>query len=376
MKFHRITRARSGLLATGVVLSVVAALAGCALPPAWSSEPLAPASAGNAREAALAVALPMPDAVQFETRYLDWTDASRQRTVAAKLYLPASPCNAALVRSVPPASGAVPCPALPLVVFSHGLGGSREGYSYIGKYLAANGYASLHVQHVGSDRRVWGGNALELVGRLQAAAHETEALNRVADIRFALDQVLGGPLASRVDARRIVAAGHSYGANTTLLLAGAAVPADASGAAPVRTDLRDPRIRAAIVISAPPFYGRGNLQAILAPVRLPILHITATGDEILIPGYHSRPEDRIAVFEATGSPHKTLAVFKDGSHSMFTDRLNTGGAEWNPQVKVATRELVLAFLRELEQPAAAAGAPVRQWNLAHGAKLARLDVVR
>jgi hypothetical protein len=28
---------------------------------------------------------------------------------------------------------------------------------------------------------------------------------------------------------------------------------------------------------------------------------------------------------------------------MFTDRLGTGGAQWNPQVKAATRELALDF---------------------------------
>lgn len=379
MNLQRIPRARLGLLLTGALLAGLTLLGGCSLPPAWSSEPLAPASAGSPREVALAQAVPMPDNSQYETRYLDWSDNTRQRTVAAKLYLPTKACTPQ-------------CAPAPLLVFSHGLGGSREGYSYIGKYLAANGYASLHVQHVGSDRRIWGGSAFELVERLQAAAADSEALNRVADVRYALDQVLAGPLTTRLDARRIVAAGHSYGANTTLLLAGAAVPTEAqaasatAGAPPTpqaHTELRDPRIRAAIVISAPPFYGRGDLQTILAPVRLPMLHITATGDEILVPGYHSRPQDRIAVFEATGSRHKTLAVFKDGSHSMFTDRLNTGGNDWNPQVKVATRELVLAFLRELDAPASpgnssanSASAPVRQWNQAHGAMLARLDVVR
>ena len=74
---------------------------------------------------------------------------------------------------------------------------------------------------------------------------------------------------------------------------------------------------------------------------------TATGDEINIPGYFSPAKDRVAVYEAAGSvAGKLLAVFKEGSHSMFTDRLGTGGQELNPQVKKATRELMLAFLRK------------------------------
>jgi dienelactone hydrolase len=76
------------------------------------------------------------------------------------------------------------------------------------------------------------------------------------------------------------------------------------------------------------------------------LHITSTADEITVPGYHSDPSDRIRIFDAYGGADKSLLVFKGGSHSMFTDRLNTGGTELNPLVKQATREATLAFLQE------------------------------
>ncbi|MFM2449713.1 MAG: hypothetical protein RIS44_2163 [Pseudomonadota bacterium] len=57
--------------------------------------------------------------------------------------------------------------------------------------------------------------------------------------------------------------------------------------------------------------------------------------------------DEVGLYQAIGSKThapKVLAVFKDGSHSMFTDRRNTGGPVLNPQVKLATRQLALAFL--------------------------------
>ena len=54
-----------------------------------------------------------------------------------------------------------------------------------------------------------------------------------------------------------------------------------------------------------------------------------------------------------------LAVFKDGSHSIFTDRMGTGGVALNPQVKVATRQLALAFLTWLQGKDAAA---LEQWS--------------
>ena len=289
------------------------------------------------RAAELAQAIDMPDETKVRTLDLQWTDprpprhdAQAPRVVAARLHWPAN---------------AAPGQALPLVVFSHGLGGSREGYSYLGKYWAAHGIASLHLQHAGSDRSVWSGPALELVSRLQAAAQPTEALDRVLDVKLALDRMLQAraqdpALPIRVDANRIAMAGHSYGANTTLLIAGARPPLDGQ-----QIDLSDTRVRAAIVISAPPFYGSEDVAAILQSAHIPALHITSTGDEITVPGYHSDPADRLRVFDAYGGKDKSLVVFKDGSHSMFTDRLNTGGAELNPQVKQATREATLAFLQ-------------------------------
>jgi hypothetical protein len=97
------------------------------------------------------------------------------------------------------------------------------------------------------------------------------------------------------------------------------------------------------VISAPPFYGEADLSAVLRNVSVPTMHVTATDDVIEIPGYHSDVTDRLAIFDAIASPHKLLAVFRGGSHSIFTDRPFTGGASLNPKVKAATADLTLAF---------------------------------
>lgn len=316
---------------------------------------------GNAtlsRSAALAAAVPMPDDASVQTHYLDWHDTQRDRPVAAKLYLPADQLDPGSTTR-----------KLPLLVVSHGLGGSREGYSYLGKFLAKHGYACLHLQHVGSDRRLWSGNVFSLVSRLQTAAQESEAIHRVLDLRFALDHILTGAWADRLDAKHIAVAGHSYGANTCLLACGATVKR--SGPHETQTlNFRDPRIQAAIIISAPPFYGMGDMHHILSPVQVPTLHITSTGDEIVVPGYHSAPADRISVFEAVGGPRKALAVFKDGSHSMFTDRLNTGGAELNPKVKIATRQLALAFLDHIR---GGNSQSMAQWAQAHRPLLDRFE---
>ncbi|CAD5372687.1 Acetylhydrolase [Rubrivivax sp. A210] len=298
----------------------------------------------------LAAAEPPP----VDTWDLDWTDSARRREVPVRLYLPRA------------AHAGAPAP---LMVFSHGIGGSRRGYMWLGQHVAAHGVASLHLQHVGSDRQIWtGGNLWGVVGRLHDAAQEGEAVARVQDWRFAVDTLLDSVYAPRVDASRIVAAGHSYGANTTLLASGARVPRPGGAIA-----LHDERVRAAIVISAPPFYGEGEPRKILSSIAVPSLHVTATEDIIRIPGYYSGADDRVAVFDATGGPRKWLAVYEGGSHSMFTDRGGTGGALLNPQVKAATQSLVLAFLQTVfdgDETALAA------WPLRHAALLARFSEVR
>jgi dienelactone hydrolase len=309
-----------------VAMWTTLALVGAALPAATRAAATAEA-AGSDAPPTTARGTEQVSEHGYSTLDLDWMDSARRRAVPVRLYLPDAADTARPV---------------PLVVFSHGIGGSRAGYSYLGRYWASQGYASLHVQHVGSDRSLWSGNPFTLVARLQSAAQEQEAIARVQDLRFALDQLLASPQAERFDATRIVAAGHSYGANTTLLAIGARV--ERGGAL---LDFRDPRFKAAIILSAPPFYGSGNPARILAGVSVPTLHVTATEDVIRIPGYLSGAEDRLAVFEATGDRRKALAVFSGGSHSMFTDRAGTGGATLNPQVKQATRELSLAFLQQV-----------------------------
>jgi len=280
---------------------------------------------------------------------IDWIDTTRERAVPVRLYWPAQVPGGASV---------------PLVVFSHGIGGSRSGYSYLGKHFASHGIASLHLQHVGSDRQVWFGNPFGVVGRLWKATSEEEAIQRVRDLRFALDELLEhSAYGARIDRARIAAAGHSYGANTVMLAAGATLQRNGHS-----VEFRDPRIRAALLLSAPPFYGEPALDPILKPLTLPTLHVTATEDVIRVPGFYSAPADRVAVFDAAGSRIKTLAMFEGGSHSIFTDRGGTGGMLLNPRVKSATQDLALAFLRSVFD---AQDDGMQQWPGKYGALIAR-----
>lgn len=291
-------------------------------------------------------------ASRVQTLDLDWHDSARDRRVPVRLYWPDTAASGAPV---------------PLIVFSHGIGGSRAGYSHLGRHWAEQGYASLHVQHVGSDHQLWRGNVFTLPGRLQQATQESEAIARVADMRYALDQLLAGERGARIDTTRIVAAGHSYGAMTAMLAAGARVERSGQTLA-----LRDSRISAAILMSAPPFYGEADFGPILREVGIPTLHLTTTEDVIRVPGYHSPPADRLRVFDATGSSLKVLAVFEGGSHSVFMDRRGSGDAP--QQIRAATRELSVAFLRRVFDGSESGASGLAGWGAAHPGTLATYRV--
>lgn len=285
---------------------------------------------------------------------LDLLDIDRQRPVPTRLYLP---------------ERATTGNPVPLVTFSHGLGGSRYGYQYLASHWANAGIASMHPQHIGSDHSLWRGNPLELVQRLQSAARESEALARVQDLRFALDQVLASAYGQFVDESKIAVAGHSYGANTAMLVSGARVTTTELRL----NNLRDNRIQAAILISAPPLVGQGPMENVLNAVSIPTLHITSVDDTINLPGYRSTVEDRLTIFGAMIESPKTLAVFNTGGHSIFTDRITRSGSEISTRIKNATRELCTIFLEDsiFNASTASLQQSTKEWLERHGDVLHR-----
>ena len=292
------------------------------------------------------LSLQWPDHVQQHE--LHWLDSSRNREVPALLYLP-------VVSADKP---------MPLVVFSHGLGGSRDRYAYLGKYWASQGIASLHLQHIGSDRQIWRGSRLTLPFRLMSAAGEDEAMARVTDVRFGLSQLLMSEFAVLFDLSRLVMAGHSYGANTTMLILGAK-------AEPDQPDLTDKRFSAGVLISAPPFYNNKPLAQVLAGVSVPTLHITNTMDEIEVPGYHSTPDERIDIYQAMAGPQKVLAVFYGGNHNIFSGRRQKPELALEDKIlKAATQSLSLAFIRQVGGQSKSA---LSQWQQQHQPLLARYE---
>lgn len=242
----------------------------------------------------------------------DWRDAKRDRTVPVKIYSPK------------PGSG-----PFPVIIFSHGLGGSREGYEYLGRHWAGLGYVSVHLQHAGSDEAVWRNVApSERNGAMRRATLKPgNAIDRARDVSFAIDQLEKlnrekSPFQKRLNLDRIGVAGHSFGAHTTLTVAGQNYAPRASG----RTALTDSRVKAAVPMSAPVPANKSNLDAVYDAIKIPCLHMTGTKDTS--PINDTKAEERRLPFDHSRNSDQFLITFKDGDHMIFSGRPRTlGGGE-------------------------------------------------
>lgn len=236
------------------------------------------------------------------------TDTNRQRDIPIRVYLPADTT------------------AAPVVLFSHGLGGSRQASAYLGGHWAARGYVAVFLQHPGSDDGVWKNQPLRERNRaMRDAASGANFLLRVKDVPAVLDQLArwqdtkDHPLAGRLDLKRVGMSGHSFGAVTTQAVSGQTAP---GGGQP----FTDRRIKAAIAFS-PTEPATGSPALAFGKVTIPWLLMTGTKDVARLGGATigaSSVEQRLSVFPALPPGSKYELVLNDAQHSAFTDRALPG----------------------------------------------------
>jgi predicted dienelactone hydrolase len=232
---------------------------------------------------------------------LTWHDPSRDRDIPVKIYYPANAKK--------------PCP---MIIFSHGLGGSREGYGYLGQAWAGAGYISVHLQHLGSDDAVWKGAGIDGYAQLtRAVQNPINALNRAADVTFAINRMLalnketGSPLRGLVEESEIGMAGHSFGAWTTLAVVGEKMPTGASFA--------DPRIKCAIAMSAPVPGGAQRAAGEFAAIPVPVFHMTGTLDDS--PIGETKAADRRIPYDQSTTPGTCLLILNGADHMTFSGHI-------------------------------------------------------
>lgn len=234
---------------------------------------------------------------------LDVVDEGRERTIPVRIWLPGHDRPA------------------PVILFSHGLGGARDGNAYLGRHWSARGYCVVFLQHAGSDEAVWRDLPFpERLPALRKAINLSTTLDRYRDVPAVLDRLkawngeAGGPLEGRLDPARIGIAGHSFGAVTAQGVSG-------QRTADRRMPFTDRRIGATLLMS-PSLPRIGDGQSAFGSVAIPWMIMTGTEDDS--PVGNATPQSRREVFSALPPGGKYELVFFQGEHQAFGDRVLPG----------------------------------------------------
>ena len=287
--------------------------------------------------------------------YLDetWQDPHRQRAVPVRIRWP---------------QGAAPAGGWPVIVYSHGLGGSREGGDTWGAAWANAGFVVLHLQHAGSDSDAVRAVASSFRDRaaLRKLGSADQLLARLKDVGFVIDDIARrqatDPAWGSVRASHVGVAGHSFGAHTTLGVGGQSYPGY-----PGAKDLRI----AALIALSPTVPLAGDAQQAFAAVTAPTLCLTGTLDADVV-GNGATPDKRAAVFGVLPPGNKAMLLLQDADHMTFGG--NNGGGSGRA-ASILPREPVTVRLQP--QHHALVASITADWWRAHlqgdGAAKARLQ---
>jgi pimeloyl-ACP methyl ester carboxylesterase len=243
-----------------------------------------------------------------------------------------------------------------IVVFCHGLGSNGREYAALSSHWARHGYLVIHptfsdsIQAVAravpalgldpdSDLSGWTGMP-EVRARMHEILHTPsrwlERLATVGAVMDALPEILDATCGRPGGNPPAAIAGHSFGAYTAQLLAGAEI--DLPGDGP--RGFRDRRFQAALLLSAQGRDQQGLRDRSWDAMDGPVLTVTGTLDQGAKGGdwrWKSEP------YELAPPCAKYLAVLDDADHFLggFADR---AGQRQVPAQRQAVEQLTLAVL--------------------------------
>lgn len=236
---------------------------------------------------------------------------------------------------------------MPIIIWSHGFGGNRDGAGFISRFVGSHGYILVHLTHHGTDSSLWegkDGHPWDILRKTKVSRPTT--VNRFKDIPFALDALeqwakdnpdIGGCM----DFTNIGMSGHSFGALSTQVAAGQLFANENEEL----NSLRENRIKAGILYSPVPVADHlldkiKNLgdTNIYDPINIPLLHMTGTADDAPIGGQDYT--HRLKVFDHSGHDEKYLLVKEGGDHMVYNG--TRGKLDKNP-LRETHEEMIRVF---------------------------------
>ena len=248
---------------------------------------------------------------------------------------------------------------LPIILFSHGQGGSNylsslNGYGPLAHFWAAHGFVVIQPTHLSSrtlsfDPKTPGA---PLFWRSRA-----EDMTRILDGLDVIEAVV--PMFSgRLDRSRIAVAGHSFGGHTAVMLLGARLTDPDDG---TEVDQREPRIKAGVLLAAPgsggaaltawakehvPFFRQPSFQGMTTPT------LVVAGDQDASPHLTTQGASWHAYPYFLGPGPKCLLTLYGAEHGLGGiagyDAAET--TDESPERVAAVQRMTWAYLRTTLYP--------------------------
>jgi predicted dienelactone hydrolase len=243
------------------------------------------------------------------TEFRNTTDAQRNRNIPIKVHYPLEQGQ------------------YPLVIISHGAGGDWDTHFALAHHLATQGYVVFCLEHIGSNTKMLK-RSIRIFKNLRDMIHDgKEVLGRPQDVSFAIDQAISWnesiePLKHKIDTQNIGVLGHSFGAYTSMVIAGMKPALDwleprAAYGNGLGKDAKDKRVKACVALSpqgvGEPFFKKESFYTLSTP----LLGISGTEDKQQggLP-----PMNRYEAFEFWGGTGNNFFVWLTNAHHLdFTD---------------------------------------------------------
>ena len=234
----------------------------------------------------------------------------------------------------------------PVIVFSHGAGGSQNCCEALTEHWASYGYVTIQPTHEDSavQRRDAGEENIQFMQAVRDALKQPGLWeSRPRDVSFVLDSL--GELARRVpglagkmDAQHIGMSGHSMGSFTTEAIGGALVDLPGKPG----TNFADARVKAALCLSPQGPGQFGLTETSFRTLRLPFLGITGSQDSL---GPLANAEWHEKPFELSPAGAKYHVFIEGASHMSFISArtLVPGRGQQAENILGYTNSVALAF---------------------------------
>lgn len=216
----------------------------------------------------------------------------------------------------------------PLIVISHGAGGDWDTHFALAHHLATNGFIVFCLEHIGSNTKMLK-RSIRIFKNLNDMIHDgKEVLGRPKDVSYAINQAIiwnqsNESLKNKIDTQNIGVLGHSFGAFTSMVIAGMKPALDwleprSNYGKGLGEDMKDNRVKACIALSpqgvGEPFFVKESFSSLSTP----LLGISGTEDKQQggLP-----PLSRYNAFDYWRSTGNNIFVWLSNAHHLdFTDR--------------------------------------------------------